>query len=178
LIKTEAEWQINEAGSTIGFANVVSLCYYKKSMNLQETQILPAVAAAIFNDKGEVLLQRRRDVNQWGIISGHVEFGETLEEAILREVMEETNTKAKVIRFIGIYSSPVSQTYHYAERSVQYITSYFEVQPNEPLNLDFSNHETYELRYFPVEALPADLAQMSEYWLSDVLDKTRVTFVR
>lgn len=47
-----------------------------------ETQILPAVAAAIFNDKGEVLLQRRRDVNQWCIISGHVEFGETVEEAI------------------------------------------------------------------------------------------------
>jgi len=45
-------------------------------------QILPAVAAAIFNDKGEILLQKRKDVSQWCIISGHVEFGETIEAAI------------------------------------------------------------------------------------------------
>lgn len=69
-------------------------------------QILPAVAAAIFNDKGEVLLQKRKDVNQWCIISGHVEFDETIEEAMLREIEEETNTKARIIRFIGVYSSP------------------------------------------------------------------------
>jgi 8-oxo-dGTP pyrophosphatase MutT (NUDIX family) len=55
-------------------------------------QILPAVAAVIFNDNGEVLLQKRKDVNKWCIISGHVEFGETIEAAILREIEEETNT--------------------------------------------------------------------------------------
>ena len=79
-------------------------------------QILPAVAAAIFNDNGEILLQKRKDVNKWCIISGHVEFGETIEEAILREIEEETNTKAKIIRFIGVYSSPGSQTYLYGDR--------------------------------------------------------------
>jgi 8-oxo-dGTP diphosphatase len=87
-------------------------------------QILPAVAAAIFNDKGEVLLQKRKDVNKWCIISGHVEFGETIEAAILREIEEETNTKANIVRFIGVYSSPNSQTYNYKDRIVQYITSF------------------------------------------------------
>jgi len=33
-------------------------------MNLSPTQILPAVAAAIFNKNGEILLQKRRDVHQ------------------------------------------------------------------------------------------------------------------
>ena len=28
-------------------------------------EILPAVAAAIFNDNGEILLQKRKDVNRW-----------------------------------------------------------------------------------------------------------------
>jgi ADP-ribose pyrophosphatase YjhB (NUDIX family) len=92
--------------------------------------------------------------------------------------MEETNTKARIVRFIGIYSSPVSQTYHYAERSVQYITSYFEVQLEEALNMAFSNNETHELRYFPTDALPEELAQMSEHWLSDVLDRGKGVFVR
>eukprot|EP01136_Pigoraptor_vietnamica_P025648 Opistho-1_new@79816 len=117
-------------------------------------QILPAVAAAIFNDKGEVLLQKRKDVNKWCIISGHVEFGETIEAAILREIEEETNTKANIVRFIGVYSSPGSQTYNYKDRTVQYITSYFEAKLTKAINPNFSNNETQELKYFKPENLP------------------------
>jgi 8-oxo-dGTP diphosphatase len=107
-----------------------------------------------------------------------VEFGETVEQAILREVMEETNTEGKITRFIGIYSSPASQTYYYESRSVQYITSYFEVQLQTIPDLSFSNEETTELRFFPVTALPQQLAQISEHWLSDVLDRSDRPFIR
>ena len=93
-------------------------------MTSKREQILPAVAAAIFNDKGEILLQKRRDVNKWCVISGHVEFGETIENAILREIEEETTVKANIVRLIGVYSSPASQTYVYDDRTVQNITSY------------------------------------------------------
>jgi 8-oxo-dGTP diphosphatase len=141
-------------------------------------QILPAVAAAIFNEKGEVLLQKRRDVNKWCIISGHVEFGETIEAAILREIEEETNTKAAIKRFIGVYSSPVSQTYTYSDRTVQYITSYFEATLNGNIADDFSNTETQELRFFPVENIPRDLALINDNWLTDALNKTSTIFIR
>lgn len=140
-------------------------------------QILPAVAAAIFNDKGEVLLQKRKDVNKWCIISGHVEFGETIEAAILREIEEETNTKANIVRFIGIYSSPSSQTYNYQERTVQYITSYFEAKLTNPININFSNNETQELRFFNPENLPNDFALINSNWLTDTLNKETV-FIR
>lgn len=140
-------------------------------------QILPAVAAAIFNDKGEVLLQKRKDVNKWCIISGHVEFGETIEAAILREIEEETNTKANIVRFIGIYSSPSSQTYNYQERTVQYITSYFEAKLTNPININFSNNETQELRFFNPENLPNDFALINSNWLTDALNKETV-FIR
>src|SRR5687767_13917277 len=93
-----------------------------------QKEIRPAVAAVIFNERGEVLLQKRRDVNKWCIISGHVEFGESVEEAMLREISEETNTRANIVRLIGVYSSPQSQTYTYADRTVQYVTSYFEAR--------------------------------------------------
>lgn len=148
------------------------------STSLPERQILPAVAAAIFNERGEILLQRRKDVDRWCIISGHVEFGETVEQAILREVMEEVNVAGKIKRFIGIYSSPLSQTYHYEKRSVQYVTSYFEVQVPGEIDLSFSNDETGELRFFPVTAIPQALARINEHWLSDVLDKSDTVFIR
>lgn len=143
-----------------------------------KTEILPAVAAAIFNEQGEVLLQKRRDKDQWCIISGHVEFGETVSEAILREIKEETDTTAEIIRFIGIYSSPDSQTYEYTNRSVQYVTSYFEAKLITDIPISFSNSETMELRFFPTDALPPDFATINSNWLKDALNKERLVFIR
>jgi 8-oxo-dGTP pyrophosphatase MutT (NUDIX family) len=141
-------------------------------------QILPAVAAAIFNEKGEVLLQRRKDVNKWCVISGHVEFGETVESAILREIEEEINLTASIVRFIGVYSSPESQTYAYADRTVQYVTSYFEVRLSGNISENFSNNETQELRFFDPQNIPVDMALINSNWLSDALNKSGSVFLR
>jgi 8-oxo-dGTP diphosphatase len=141
-------------------------------------QILPAVAAAIFNKKGEILLQKRKDVGKWCVISGHVEFGETVEHALLREIKEETDTEAEITRFIGIYSTPESQTYNYEDRSVQYITSYFEARLHGDISAGFSNSETHELRFFATGEIPNDMALINENWLSDALDKNKVIFLR
>ena len=141
-------------------------------------QILPAVAAAIFNEKGEVLLQRRKDVNKWCIISGHVEFGERIEDAILREIKEETNTEATLIRFIGVYSSPGSQTYDYQSKTIQYVTSYFEAKLTGEISPGFSNNETQELKFFPLENIPADMALINSNWLADALNETEMVFIR
>ena len=147
-----------------------------KKTNLK--QILPAVAAAIFNDNGEILLQKRKDVNKWCIISGHVEFGETIEHAILREIEEETNVKATIVRLIGVYSSPGSQTYFYRNKTVQYITSYFEAKLTETICLNFSNNETRELKFFDPENIPGDLALINSNWLTDALSKQEIAFIR
>lgn len=141
-------------------------------------EILPAVAAAIFNERGDVLLQRRNDVNRWSVISGHVEFGETVEEAILREIQEEINMQAEIVRLIGVYSLPASQTYHHENRMIQYITTYFEVRLNGDPDLGFSNGETLELKFFSRDAIPADLGQMHPFWLIDALDKNTKGFIR
>lgn len=144
----------------------------------QSPQILPAVAAAIFNDKGEILLQKRKDVNQWCIISGHVEFGETVEAAILREIEEETAVKANITRFIGVYSAPLSQTYNYNGKKVQYVTSYFEARLTSTVAPDFNNSETKELKFFNADEIPGDLAMMHPFWLTDALNKTSQVFIR
>lgn len=144
----------------------------------QKQTLFPAVAAAIFNKQGEILLQRRRDVGQWGVISGHVEFGETVESAILREIREETNREAHIKRLIGVYSAPASQTYHYPDRSIQYVTTYFEAQLTEMISKDYSREETLELQFFKTDQLPDNLALMNPYWLRDALSQTSQVFIR
>lgn len=141
-------------------------------------EILPAVAAAIFNEKGEILLQRRKDVGKWCVISGHVEFGETVEEAILREIWEETNTTADILRLIGVYSAPSSQTYNYSQKTIQYITCYFEARFKQEIDCTYTNNETQELRFFPTHAIPNDLAQINPHWLKDALRKNADAYVR
>ena len=157
---------------------MINVSLHKEILMNTRQEILPAVAAIVFNRQGEVLLQRRKDVGKWGIISGHVEFGESVTDAILREIQEETNTKAAIKRFIGIYSSPLSQTYHYTGRSVQYVTAYFEVNLLQDIQPDFSNEETAELRYFPQHAIPEELALINPYWLQDALDTAAPPFMR
>ena len=146
--------------------------------NASPHAILPAVAAIIFDTQGHILLQRRRDVGRWGLISGHVEFGESVEQAILREIWEETGTQAQLTRLIGVYSQPDSQTYTYPHRRVQYVTTYFEAALLSLPQADFSNDETQEIRFFAPDALPTDLAQHHPAWLQDALAVSTTAFVR
>jgi 8-oxo-dGTP pyrophosphatase MutT (NUDIX family) len=67
-----------------------------------------AVAALIF-DEERVLLALRRDIDWWNLPGGGMEIGETLEEAVCREVLEETGLVVEVGQLVGVYSKPQKQ---------------------------------------------------------------------
>jgi ADP-ribose pyrophosphatase YjhB (NUDIX family) len=68
--------------------------------------IAVAVSAFIQDEQGRVLMIRRTDNGLYSIPGGQVEPGETLTQAILREVKEETGVDVDVIGLIGVYSNP------------------------------------------------------------------------
>ena len=51
----------------------------------------------IFNQKGEVLLQKRSDDGLWGNPGGAMELGETIYDTIIRETKEETGHNCHLI---------------------------------------------------------------------------------
>jgi 8-oxo-dGTP diphosphatase len=69
------------------------------------TEPLRCAGALIVDDDGRIFIQRRSPdrrlfPNTWDIVGGHVESGETLEEALYREVQEETGWRVSVV--IGV----------------------------------------------------------------------------
>ena len=90
-------------------------------------QLRPGAAAVIFDDRGRILLQRRDDNGRWGLPGGAVEVGETVAQACIREVKEETGYDVEIVRLIGVYSDPRWTTIRYADGNVfQFITNLFE----------------------------------------------------
>ena len=64
--------------------------------------------AYIFNEKSQIFAQKRsanrlKHPNSWNVVGGHLENGETLEECLVREILEETGWEIeKIIDLIEI----------------------------------------------------------------------------
>jgi 8-oxo-dGTP diphosphatase len=77
-----------------------------------------AVSAAIFRD-GKVLIARRARPPAHGLYTlpgGGVELGETLEQAVIREVREETSLKIEPIELVGFRQAIARDTEGRVER--------------------------------------------------------------
>lgn len=53
-----------------------------------------------------VLIERRHTPHGWALPGGFVDIGETVEQAAVREMAEETGLKVKLVRLLGVYSDP------------------------------------------------------------------------
>jgi isopentenyldiphosphate isomerase len=98
------EWfpLVNEEGETIGKAT-------RKECHNGSKQLHPVVHLHIFNEAGDLYLQKRpmtKDIQpgKWDTaVGGHVDYGETTEEALRREVREELGITDFTPEFITRY---------------------------------------------------------------------------
>ena len=71
--------------------------------NDQQQIIVAALGLPVSSDKKKVLLTQRHAPkhpawhNKWQLAGGAVDFGETMEEAVIREMQEELHVTAKII---------------------------------------------------------------------------------
>lgn len=67
--------------------------------NIVYPRINPAVIIGVTNNDKIILTRYKKGFNQNALVAGFTEFGETLEETVQREVMEEVGLKVKNIRY-------------------------------------------------------------------------------
>jgi ADP-ribose pyrophosphatase YjhB (NUDIX family) len=66
----------------------------------------PTTDIIIEHDGGIVLIVRRNKPRQWAIPGGFCDYGESLEEAAVREAREETSLEVELIEQFHTYSDP------------------------------------------------------------------------
>jgi 8-oxo-dGTP diphosphatase len=66
------------------------------------------VDGVIFNDNEILLVKRNKEPfkGRWALPGGFVEYNEKVEDAIVREIKEETGVNAEIKELIGVYSDP------------------------------------------------------------------------
>lgn len=109
-----------------------------------------AVNAIIFNAASEVLLTLRRDVPLWCLPGGLLECGETVANAVRRELCEEIGVQAEPTRVTGIYSTPNVHPVFPARDPTIVIALECRIVSGVP---DVSA-EVAEVNYFPLSSLP------------------------
>jgi ADP-ribose pyrophosphatase YjhB (NUDIX family) len=67
---------------------------------------IPTVDIIIENKGGIILIKRRNPPFGWAIPGGFVDYGESLEQAAIREAKEETSLDVELIAQLGAYSEP------------------------------------------------------------------------
>ncbi|MFH1802846.1 MAG: NUDIX hydrolase [archaeon] len=77
-----------------------------KEFNINEFTPVKATVGAIIEENRKVFLTKRshtmeKESGKWCIPGGHIEISETAEEALKREVKEETNLSLRNIKFLG-----------------------------------------------------------------------------
>ncbi len=139
--------------------------------------IRPSVSAVIFDRRGRLLLQQRSDGGQWGLPGGSIEIGESVTDALRREVREETGLQVAVRRLIGVYSEPERQVVRYPDGNVwHYVNVCFECAARGGALQ--TGDETLALDYFSTRRLPVALLSNHKIRIRDACVRRVAPFVR
>ena len=120
------------------------------------------VGAIIFNKDGKVFLAKRgsearNEKHKWEFPGGSVEFGETLENALVREIREEYGFVIDVVQLLDVVNHILpEEKQHWV--SPAYLCRYKNGKPciKEP-------HKCEEIGWFNIGAIPSkDLSKASQ----------------
>ena len=126
----------------------------------------------IENDKGEILLQKRKDNGKWAILGGAMEMGETYEEAIRREVKEEASLTLGKLDIFKIYSGK-DCIIEYPNGDICFGVGVICITKEFDGEIVNQKEEVLEHRFFSKDEIPENLNKYDDKIIYDWLESKR-----
>ena len=124
------------------------------------------VRAIVLDEAGNIFLVRHTYLPGWYLPGGGVDRGETAEEAIIRELLEEGGLRCSERPVLhGLYRN--GRRDHVA----CYVVRRFDVDTEAPK----CDREIAKAGFFPVSALPADTTRATRARLREVLENQAIS---
>ena len=119
-------------------------------------------ACAAIIDDGKILLTKREDFEVWCLPGGHVEDGESMARAAVRETLEETGVEIELSHLVGLY---------YRQHNWNGLAMHVACFAARPVggSLRPQLEEVLELRYCAPDALPAEILSGHRRRIADAL---------
>ena len=108
----------------------------------------PTVDVIIVQESKIILIERANEPYGWALPGGFVDYGETLEAAAIREILEETNMRATNITPLGAYSDPARDP---RQHTITFVFVAF--CSGDPRAGD----DAKDARWFPLDSLPSPI---------------------
>lgn len=117
--------------------------------------ILSGGRVIIENDKEEILLHKRRDFKDtWSLPGGILEIGESIEETLVREVLEETGIILHEYTGIGLSTNPKYESFSYPNGDQVQLIALVLYSKNWEGKTGFVGEETVTTSFFNLDELP------------------------
>ena len=128
--------------------------YYNVPTTPKANSLVPSVTAIVPNEQGAILMVHKTDNDLWALPGGGMDAGESMADAVVREVKEETGIDVEVTGW-SFYSNP------------NHVMAYDDGEVRQQCSICFTTRmlggqlatssETKEVRFVD----PADLAALS-----------------
>lgn len=143
---------------TMGFRNYVLLSIMRQKSNRPFNMQEAAIGIIFSEDENSVLIIQRCDVDVWVLPGGGIDKDELPEDAVIREVFEETGLQVSIKRKVGEYT-PINK--------LSAFTHVFEcdILSGAPK----TSSESRQVAFYRLDKLPKSFFPVHKDWLLDAL---------
>lgn len=138
---------------------------------METPQVRVGIAVFVFKN-GKFLIGKRKNAHgegTWALPGGHLEFGETFEQTVVREVQEEVGLQIKNIRFGGVTND------QFEKEAKQYVTIWMLSDYDSGEASILEPHKCTEINWVDFDHLPSPLfLPWNQFLRSEFTDQIKV----